>query len=99
MIGVLNYGVGNVGAYLKIFHSQNIPVMTISSTNDFDLADKIILPGVGSFDRAMCKLNESGLRDSLDNKVLNDRKPLLAVCIGLHMLGRKSEDGSFSGVG
>ena len=68
--------VGNVGAYLRIFHGQNIPVMPIKSTRDFELADKIILPGVGSFDPAMRKLNESGLRDGLI-RWFSKKKPLL----------------------
>ena len=46
MIGVLDYGVGNVGAYLRIFNSQNVPVMPIKSATDFNLVDKIVLPGV-----------------------------------------------------
>ena len=99
MIGILDYGVGNVGAYLRIFYSQNISVIPIRSTNDFKLVDKIILPGVGSFDPAMRKLNNSGLRDALDRMVLLEHKPLLAVCIGMHMLGRSSEEGSLSGLG
>ena len=98
MIGILDYGVGNVGAYLRIFHGPNIPVMPIRSVNDFELVDKIILPGVGSFDSAMRKLNSSGLRDALDHTVLKEHKPLLAVCIGMHMLGRCSEEGSLSGL-
>ena len=98
MIGILDYGVGNVGAYLRIFHGQNIPVMPIRSVNDFELVDKIILPGVGSFDSAMRKLNSSGLRDALDHTVLKEHKPLLAVCIGMHMLGRCSEEGYLSGL-
>ena len=99
MIGILDYGVGNVGAYLKIFHSQNIPVMPIKSPKDIAVADKIILPGVGSFDSAMQKLNSSGLRTVLDQAVLYEQKPLLAVCIGMHMLGRNSEEGTQSGLG
>ena len=99
MIGILDYGVGNVGAYLRIFHSQNISVMPIKSATDFELVDKIILPGVGAFDSAMRKLNDSGLRDTLDEMVLKQSKPLLAVCIGMHMLGRHSEEGSLAGLG
>ena len=99
MIGILDYGVGNVGAYLKIFHSQNISVMPIRSAKDFDLVDKIILPGVGAFDSSMMKLNDSGLRETLDEMVLNQNKPLLAVCIGMHMLGNQSEEGSLPGLG
>ena len=99
MIGILDYGIGNVGAYLRIFHSQNISVMPIRSVQDFKLVDKIILPGVGTFDSGMRKLNESGLRNTLDHSVLQEEKPLLAVCIGMHMLGRSSEEGSLSGLG
>ena len=82
MIGILDYGVGNVGAYLRIFLSQNIAVMPIRVVSDFKLVDKIILPGVGAFDSAMTKLNMSGLRGMLDEMVLHENKPLLAVCIG-----------------
>jgi len=99
VIGILDYGVGNVGAYLRIFHSQNISVMPIKLATDFELVDKIILPGVGAFDSAMRKLNDSGLRDTLDEMVLQHKKPLLAVCIGMHMLGHQSEEGSLAGLG
>ena len=99
MIGILDYGVGNVGAYLRIFHSHNIPVKPIRSADDFKEAEKIILPGVGAFDSAMQQLNESGLREQLDSFVLERHKPLLAVCIGMHMLGRSSEEGELPGLG
>ena len=93
MIGVLDYGVGNVGAFLRIFHSQNIPAVRVNSSNSFHQVDKLVLPGVGAFDSAIGKLNSSGLRDSLDNFVLNLELPLLGVCIGMHMLGNCSEEG------
>lgn len=99
MIGVLDYGVGNVGAYIRIFRSQNIPVMSIRSGRELELVDKIILPGVGAFDSAMQKLHDSGLREPLDASVLDGQKPLLAVCIGMHMLGRSSEEGTLPGLG
>lgn len=99
MIGILDYGVGNVGAYLKIYHSQNIPVIPVNTPKTLEVVDKIILPGVGSFDSAMQKLDNSGLRTALDQAVLCERKPLLAVCIGMHMLGRNSEEGTQSGLG
>ncbi|MDB0049870.1 imidazole glycerol phosphate synthase subunit HisH [Pseudomonadales bacterium] len=98
MIGVLDYGVGNINAFLRIFHSQNISAMPIVSAGDFELVDKVILPGVGAFDVAMTKLNNSGLRDGLDNAVLNTNMPLLGVCIGMHMLGKYSEEGSLEGL-
>ena len=99
MIGILDYGVGNVGAFLRIFHNQNIKAIPIKVSKDFSKIDKLILPGVGSFDGAMSKLNNSGLRSELDKFVLENEKPLLGVCIGMHMLGLSSEEGSEKGLG
>ena len=99
MIGILDYGVGNVGAFLRIFHSQNIAAMPITDPADFEIVDKIILPGVGAFDSAMIKLNNSGLREALDHFVTNVKIPILGVCIGMHMLGSYSEEGSSQGLG
>ena len=99
MIGVLDYGVGNVGAFLRIFHGQNIPAMPIKVSSDFKSVDKLILPGVGAFDSAMSHLNNSGLRGELDKLVLEKKIPLLAVCIGMHMLGNSSEEGLSEGLG
>jgi imidazole glycerol-phosphate synthase subunit HisH len=99
LIGVLDYGVGNVGAFLRIFHSQNIPAVRVNSSTSFHKVDKMVLPGVGAFDSAIGKLNSSGLRDSLDNFVLNLELPLLGVCIGMHMLGNCSEEGIDRGLG
>jgi imidazole glycerol-phosphate synthase subunit HisH len=98
MIGVLDYGVGNVGAFLRIYHSHNVDAMLVRAPDDFIQIDKIILPGVGSFDSAMEALNKSGLRDTLDGFVLTRNLPLLGVCIGMHMLGKYSEEGSAEGL-
>ena len=99
MIGVLDYGVGNVGAFLRIYHSNIMEATSVKSSKDFSKIDRIILPGVGSFDSAMKKLNESGLRKTLDKFVLNDNYPLLGVCIGMHMLGMSSDEGNYEGLG
>lgn len=99
MIGVLDYGVGNVGAFIRIFHSQNIEAIAIKESVDFINVDKILLPGVGAFDTAMSKLNNSGLRDALDDAVLDQKKPLMGVCIGMHMLGVASDEGALEGLG
>jgi glutamine amidotransferase len=71
MIGILDYGVGNVGAFLRIFHSNNIDAMPVKNPDDFNSINKLILPGVGSFDNSMNKLEVSGLRSELDYFVLN----------------------------
>ena len=82
-----------------MFYLSNISAKAISSPSDFESVSKIILPGVGAFDAAMGKLNNSGLRDKLDYLVMQENIPLLGVCIGMHMLGRSSSEGTLNGLG
>ena len=99
MIGILDYGVGNVNAFLRTFYLNNVQAKVVTSPDDYESVSKLILPGVGAFDSAMMKLNNSGLRNKLDYLVMEQNIPLLGVCIGMHMLGRDSEEGSMSGLG
>lgn len=60
---------------------------------------KLILPGVGAFDESMNKLTDSGLRDTLDEAVLECNMPVLGVCVGMQIMAHKSEEGSSDGLG
>jgi len=62
-------------------------------------ADKLILPGVGAFDAGMQYLNESGLMPMLQQRVLEDRVPVLGICLGMQLLLGGSEEGELSGLG
>jgi len=99
LIGILDYGVGNVNAFLRTFYLNNVPAKVIASPDDYESVSKLILPGVGAFDSAMNKLNKSGLRNKLDYLVMEKNIPLLGVCIGMHMLGRASAEGNLDGLG
>ena len=99
MIGILDYGVGNVQAFCNVYTELSLPFKKILNEADFDNVSHIILPGVGSFDYAMTKLNESGLREKLDYLVLNKKTPVLGVCIGMQMMGLSSEEGIQPGLG
>ncbi len=99
MIGILNYGLGNIRAFSNIYKSLNIPYKIITINNDLKDVEKIILPGVGEFDDAMNKFNQSGLRNPVQDMVLNQGIPLLGVCVGLQMLGRSSDEGKEKGLG
>lgn len=71
-------------------------------TNDPDKirqADKLLLPGVGHIDHAMRKLEESGLKEVLDEVALKVQKPVLGICLGAQILGRGSEEGVSPGLG
>lgn len=99
MISIIDYGLGNVQAFINAYKRLNIPVNVAKNTNDFVSTNKIILPGVGSFDHAIKKFNSSGLRDLIEELVLNKGIPLLGVCIGMQMLAKSSEEGKLSGLG
>ena len=99
MIGILNYGVGNIQAFQNVYEDLGIPCKTISKNSDFEHVSHIILPGVGSFDYAMTCLNESGLKERLELLVLDTGIPVLGVCIGMQMMGHSSEEGIQKGLG
>ena len=99
MITLVNYGLGNIQAFANIYNRLNIPVFIANTHDELARADKIILPGVGAFDWAMTKLNESGMRGCLDDIVIVRRRPVLGVCVGMQMMARRSEEGLLEGLG
>lgn len=99
MVGIINYGLGNLGSIqnmLKVIGEKSIISADVEELNK---CDRYILPGVGAFDAGMTKLNESKLVDYIKGKTLDEHKPLLGICLGMQLLGRKSEEGSQPGLG
>ncbi len=99
MIGIVDYGSGNIQAMANIYNRLNVPFQIISDPKKLKNADRLILPGVGAFDATMKELNDSGLRESLDEEVLVKLKPVLGVCVGMQILSNRSEEGSLDGLG
>jgi len=97
MIAILDYGLGNLGSIsnmLKIIGEKS------KITNDkiiIENADGIILPGVGAFDAGMSKLNETGLSEIIKDEAKKG-KLILGICLGMQLLGRKSEEGLLDGL-
>jgi imidazole glycerol-phosphate synthase subunit HisH len=98
MITIVDYGVGNVSAFENVFKRLNIPVKAAKTANELLNAKKLILPGVGSFDHAMNQLNESGMRTQLDELVLQNNVPVIGICVGMQMMGNRSEEGKLDGL-
>lgn len=99
MITIIDYGVGNIQAFVNIYKKLNIPVQIANTCDSLSRASKIILPGVGSFDSAMTKLEASGMGPTLNFLVLEKKCPVLGVCVGMQMMAKSSEEGSMPGLG
>lgn len=99
MITIIDYGLGNIRAFVNVYERLNIKVQIAHSVPAMKGATKIIVPGVGSFDYAMTLLNESGMRDELDQQVMVNKIPVLGVCVGMQMLAKSSEEGRLQGLG
>lgn len=99
MISIVDYGLGNISAFLNVYKRLNIAAAAARSPEELKGADRLILPGVGSFDHAMELLQRSGMRDSLDDLVLNRGIPVLGVCVGMQIMAERSEEGVLPGLG
>ena len=100
MIAVLDYGIGNIGSIRNmLMKAGENDVEFVYSPEQLVKAEKIILPGVGSFDMGMELLNRSGMRCELDKQIIENRKPILGICLGMQMMGKGSEEGKRDGLG
>lgn len=99
MITIIDYGVGNIRAFVNVYERLNIKTIVARNAADIKEATKIILPGVGAFDYAMTKLNESGMREEIERQVLGNKIPLVGICVGMQMLAKRSDEGKLPGLG
>ncbi len=99
MIGLVNYGLGNIKALKNIYKKLNVSCKFINNPIDIEKVEKIILPGVGSFDNAIEKLKESNLLEVINYKVKIEKMPVLGICVGMQMMANKSEEGVLDGLG
>ena len=99
MIGIVDYGLGNIQAFVNIYKKSNLPAQVVSSPETMRESDHLILPGVGSFDWAMSRLNDSGLRETLDDLVIREQRPILGICVGMQMMSDASDEGEAEGLG
>ena len=97
-ISVIDIGVGNIGSIINMLKVLGVSSELVSSDKELDNAKKIILPGVGSFDEGMKKINESGIRESLNEKVKEQNTPILGICLGMQLMCNGSEEGKLPGL-
>ena len=100
-IVIVDYGMGNIKSLVSTLKYLGVEDVVLSS--DFEIlnsADKIILPGVGSFGKAIAQIKQKNIDKYLNEIVLDNKKPLLGICLGMQLLGISStEDGNNNGLG
>lgn len=99
MIAIIDYGIGNTGSISKMIQKLGYEVFITKNEAEIVTADKIILPGVGSFDNAAKKLRDTGLIPALSELALAQNKPFLGICLGMQLLFKSSEEGVDNGLG
>ena len=99
MITILDYGSGNLNAIKNIYERLNIHFEFANTKEQIESADHLILPGVGAFDETVFTLQEQGFVGVLNKKVLEDKVPILGICVGMQMLADSSEEGTLNGLG
>ena len=99
MITIVNYDMGNLGSIQNMLRKIGIKSVVTSSPEVILNSEKLLLPGVGHFKKAMDKLKEYGLIDVLNQKVLTEKTPILGICLGMQLMTTYSEEGECGGLG
>ncbi len=99
MIRIVDYGVGNIQAFMTMFKRLGVHAERACLAADLTDATRLILPGVGHFDHAMQRLNHSGMRAALEDMVMGKGMPVMGICVGMQMLANGSDEGGLPGLG
>lgn len=99
MIAIINYGLGNLASIQNMCRRLGIEAAITADPEVIRSASKLLLPGVGHFKRGMENLHSSGLKTVLDELVLNEKKPILGICLGAQLMTKHSEEGDVEGLG
>jgi len=95
-VGILNYGMGNILSVKNSLDFLNVKNEIVSNGDNLKNFTHIILPGVGSFKKAMANLEKKNFINSLKDYVNNSDKKLLGICLGMQLLGKSSTENGFT---
>ena len=98
-VTIVDFRMGNINSILKKVNLIGFETIVSNNPNEILKANKIILPGVGHFGKAMENLNKLNLIEPLNNFVIVQKKPILGICLGMQLMTQKSEEGNADGFG
>ena len=90
---------GNLGSIQNMLKKIGVKSIVSSLPKDIIQAEKLLLPGVGHFSRAMENLENHGLIEVLNQKVIQEKTPILGICLGMQLMTKFSEEGDCEGLG
>ena len=99
MIVIIDYGMGNLRSVQKAFERVRIEAKICADIENINKADKLVLPGVGHFQQGINNLKNRGLFDLLNEMVLEKKKPIIGICLGMQLMTEFSEEGNCNGFG
>lgn len=99
MLTIIDYNTGNLGSVQNMLRKLGIASQITNDAEKINAAEKLILPGVGHFDYGMEQLEKTGLIPVLNKKVLEDKTPILGICLGVQLFTESSEEGIKKGLG
>ncbi len=99
MIAIINYGIGNLESIVRAFRQCSDDAVLATAPEQVEQAHHIVLPGVGSFGKAMDYLRASPMFPVLAHKVLTEKTPVLGICLGYQMFTKHSDEGDCAGLG
>jgi imidazole glycerol-phosphate synthase subunit HisH len=95
---IIDYGTGNLGSILNMIKKVGGRAIISGNAAEIEQAEKLILPGVGAFDKGMSLLKERNLVELLNYKVLEEKVPILGICLGVQLMTKSSEEGEAEGL-
>jgi glutamine amidotransferase len=99
MLTIVDYGLGNLNSVANMIRHVGGTCRVTGDPGELAEAEKFILPGVGAFDRGMEALRGTGIADALSVAVLERKKPILGICLGMQLMANRSQEGNLSGLG
>lgn len=97
-IVVIDYGMGNIGSIVNMIKFVGAKSIITSDKKIIEKATKIILPGVGHFDRAMQNIQQLDLQEVITYKAIDEKIPFLGICLGMQLMCNRSGEGNLDGL-